>query len=204
MVAQALIRGQPHRHRLVTAVHRHQVDVEIEQQVRFGGALAEPHFLVVVGLAQHHHFGAVLGVEIVQPVGPVSLERPLADHPANLILGHAAMQRIGDNQVNVVNAIIGQRLQHHVKHPLAQVGALHLRQRQADVVDRDGDAHVGVELREERVGVFGMQQRVANRYVGIGQRRQAAAADRLPGSRAAAWPAGNHRRRKSGAAASGC
>ena len=72
--------------------------------------------------------------------------------------------------MNVVNAVIGQRLEHHVKHPLAQVGPLHLRQRQADVVDRDRDAHVGVELREQRVGVFRMQQRVANRYVGIGQR----------------------------------
>ena len=75
----------------------------------------------MVGLAQHHQLGAVLGVEVVQPLGPELLERALADHAANLVLGHAAMQRGGDNQMDVVDAVIGQRLEHDVEHPLAQI-----------------------------------------------------------------------------------
>ena len=33
VVLQAPVAGQPHRHRLVTAVHRHQVDVDVDDQV---------------------------------------------------------------------------------------------------------------------------------------------------------------------------
>ena len=110
----------------------------------------------MVGLAQHHQFGAVLGVEIVQAVGPVGFKRALSDHAANLVLGHPPMQRGGDDQVDIVHSVIGQGLEHHVEHPLAQVGALHWGQRQADVVDRDRHAHVGIELGEERIGILRM------------------------------------------------
>ena len=54
--------------------------------------------------------------------------------------------------MHVVDAVIGQRLQHLVEQPLANIGPAHVRERQADVVDRDRHAHVGVELREQRIG----------------------------------------------------
>ena len=122
----------------------------------------------MIGLAEHRQLGAILGIEVVQPVRPVLLERALADDAANLGFGHPAMQRGSDHEMHVVDAVVGQRLQHLVEHALANVGPAHLRQRQADVVDRDRHAHVGTELREQRVLVFGMEQGVANGLVGVG------------------------------------
>ena len=170
VMAQALIGREPDRDRLVTAVHRHQVDVQIDDQVGLRRAAREPDLFAMIGLAQHDDFGAVLGVEVVEPLGPELLEGALADHPANFTLRHAAMERGRDDQMNVVHAVIRERLQHRIEHPLAQIRAAHLRQRQADIVDRDRDAHVGIELREQRIGVERMEQGVTDRRVGIGQR----------------------------------
>ena len=97
MVAQALVGREPDRDRFVAAVHRNQVDVEIEQQVGLGRAPREPYLLAMIGLAEHRQLGAILGVEVVQPLGPELLERALAHHAANLGLGHPAMQRGRDD-----------------------------------------------------------------------------------------------------------
>ncbi len=170
VMAQALIGREANRHRLMPAVHRHQVDVQINDEVRFRRAPRQPDFFLMLGLAEHREFGAILSVEIVEPVGPVLLECALAHDASDLRLGHAAMKRSGDHQVDVVDAVIGQRLEHLIEQPLANVRPAHLRQRQAKVIDRDGDAHVGIELREERILIFRMEQGVANRLIGIGQR----------------------------------
>ena len=157
VMAQALVRREADRDRLVPAVHRHQVDVQVDEQVGVDGAPRQPHFLAVIGLAEHRELGAILGVEVVQPVRPVLLERALADYAADFRFRHPAMQRRRDHQVHVVDAVVGQRLQHLVEQALADIGPAHLRQRQADVVDRDRHAHVGTELREQRVLVLGME-----------------------------------------------
>src|SRR6202007_3186572 len=93
MVAQALVGREPDRDRFVTAVHRNKVDVEIEQQVGLSRAAREPYRLAMIGPAQHPNPGAILGIEVVQPLGPELLERALAYHAANPGLGHAAMER---------------------------------------------------------------------------------------------------------------
>ena len=169
-MAQALVGRESDGDRLVPAVHRHQVDVQINQQVGLRGAPRQPYFLAMLGLAEHRQLGAIFRVEVVQPIGPVLLEGALANDAADLRFGHAAMQRGRDHQVHIVNAIIGKRLQHLVEKALADVGPAHLRQREAEVVDRDRDAHIGTQLREQRVLVLGMQERVANGLVGVGQR----------------------------------
>ena len=172
VMPQALIRRESDRDRLVPAVHRHQVDVQINEQVRLGRAPRQPHFLAMIGLAEHRQLGAIFRVEVVEPVRPVLLERALANDAANLGLRHPPMQRRRDHEVHVVDAVVGQRLQHLVEQALADVGPAHLRQRQADVVDRDRHAHVGIELREQRVLILRMEQGVANRLVGVGERVQ--------------------------------
>ena len=172
VMPQALVRRESHRDRLVPAVHRHQVDVQIDEQVGLGGAPRQPYFLAMLGLAEHRQLGAIFRVEVVQPVRPILLERALANDAADFGFGHAAMQRRRDHQMHIVNAVIGKRLQHLVEQPLADVGPAHLRQRQTDVVNRDRHAHVGTQLREQRVLVLGMKERVANRLVGVGQRVQ--------------------------------
>ena len=74
--------------------------------------------------------------------------------------------------MHVVNSVIGKRLQHLVQKTLANIGPPHLRQRQTDVVDSDRHPHVRAQLREQRILVLGMEQGVANRLVGVGQRLQ--------------------------------
>src|SRR6266849_9120972 len=86
MVAQALVWREPDCDRFVPAVHRNQVDVDIDQQVRLGGAPREPYLLAVIGLAERHQLGAVFAVEIVKPFRPELFEGALADYPANLVL----------------------------------------------------------------------------------------------------------------------
>ena len=48
-------------------------------------------------------------------------------------------------------------------------GVRHRRQRQADVVDRDGDAHARHQLRVQRIGVERVVERVADRRARVGQ-----------------------------------
>jgi hypothetical protein len=48
-----------------------------------------------------------------------------------------------------------------------RVSGAHLRQRQADVVERDGELHAGEQLRGQRVLLVRVQQRVADRAVDV-------------------------------------
>ena len=52
VVAQAAVARQTGRHALVAPVHRHQVDVDIDEQVGFGGPPIDLDFLALIGLAQ--------------------------------------------------------------------------------------------------------------------------------------------------------
>ena len=89
--------------------------------------------------------------------------------------------------MHVVNAVVSERLQHLIEQAFADVGTAHLRQRQADVVDRDGHAHVGIELREQRIGVLRMEQRVTDGLCRDPAADPAAAADRSRACRPAAF-----------------
>ena len=46
----------------MSAVHWDEVEVYIKNEVGLGGAPREPHFLTVIGLAEHREFGAILAV----------------------------------------------------------------------------------------------------------------------------------------------
>ena len=67
VVLQALVAGEPDRDRLVAAVHRHQVDVHVDDQVGLGGPLRD---LDVLALRRSCRCAVrpsrVLGVEVVQ------------------------------------------------------------------------------------------------------------------------------------------
>src|SRR5229473_1544638 len=121
MVAQALVGRESDCDRFVPAVHRNQVDVEIDEQVRLGGAPREPYLLAMIGLAERHQLGTIFAVEVVKPFGPELLEGALADNPPNLVLGHPPMERSRDDDVNVVDAVVGQRLQERVEQTLANI-----------------------------------------------------------------------------------
>ena len=52
VVAQAPVAGEAGGHALVAAVHGHQVDVDVDQQVGLGGPPVDLHVLAVVGRAR--------------------------------------------------------------------------------------------------------------------------------------------------------
>ena len=84
--------------------------------------------------------------------------------------GHAAVNRGGDDDLDVVDAVVGEELEDDREHALAHVGPAHRRQRHRDVVDRDDDLHPGPQLRVQRVGAEGVVYRVADGGVDVLQR----------------------------------
>ena len=105
VVAQALVAGQAGGHALVAAVHGHQVDVHVDEQVAGGGPLVDLDVLALVGLAEVDEVVGVLGVVLGQEaVGGEGLVDPVAQGVAQLGLGHPAVQGQGGDEHHVVDA----------------------------------------------------------------------------------------------------
>jgi len=90
VVAQAAVAGQTSGHALVAAVHGHQVDVDVHEQVRGGGALVDLDVLALHRLPQMNEvvrvLGVVLGQQAVRREGVVD---PVAQRVAQFLFGHA-------------------------------------------------------------------------------------------------------------------
>ena len=169
VVAQAAVAGQARRHALVPAVHRNQVDVDVDQQVRGGGALVDLDLFALLGLAQVDQVGRVLRVVLGQKaVGCERVIDAVAQGVAQLLFGHAAVQGQGGDQHHVVHAGLGGHVQDGLDHHLADVGCLHRGQGQGHVVEADRQLHAGPQQGGKRVAVaLGMQQRVTDGPVGL-------------------------------------
>ena len=149
VVAQAAVAGQAGGGALVAAVHGHQVDVHVDEQVALGGPLGDLHLLALVGLAQERQVLGVLGVEVVEEaVGGEGVIDPVADGVAQLGLGHAPVQGQGGDEVDVVDARGRGHVQDGLDDALADVGPPHRGQGQGDVVEGDGQLHA----RRQQVG----------------------------------------------------
>ena len=91
---------------------------------------------------------------------------------AQLGFGHAAVQCQRRNDVHIINASFGGHIKHCFNDPLTNVGALHLRKRQADVVKGDGELHTWEQLLGQRILLDGVQQCMTNRAIYIFDRGQ--------------------------------
>ena len=111
----------------MAAVHRHEVDVGVHEQVGFHGSAAELDLLTLIGGPDEDDVVRVLGVEVAQPVRPEGAEDPFAHHPPDLALRHASVQRIGDDELDVVNAGLGRQGEHALDDELAGIGCAHRR-----------------------------------------------------------------------------
>ena len=160
VVAQAAVAGQAGGDALVTAVHGDQVDVDVDEQVRGGRPLVDLHLLALVGLADEEQVVGVFGVVLgQQAVGGEGVVDPVTEGVAQLVLGHAAVQSQCGNELDVVDAGLRRHVEHGLDHHLADVGRLHGRQRQRDVVEADGELHARPEQRRQRVAVaLGVEQ----------------------------------------------
>ena len=169
VVAQAAVAGQAGRHALVTAVHGDQVDVDVDQQIRGGGPLVDLHFLALFRLADEEEvvgvLGVVLGQQAVRGEGVVD---PVAQGVAQLVLRHAAVQGQRRHQLHVVDAGLGRHVEHGLDHHLADVGRLHGREWQRDVVEADRELHAGTQESGQGIAVaLGVEQGVADGAIGV-------------------------------------
>ena len=168
MVLEAPVAREPDRHRLVPAVHRHQVHVHVHDQIGLGGALADLHVLAVVGRADVSEGVAVLGVEVREVVRVEAAVHALADHPLDLRGVHPTVQRGGHDQLHVLDARPSRHLDHVLQDPLPDVRGRHGRKRDRDVVDRDRELHPGAQEVGQRLRVsHRMAQRMLDRAVHV-------------------------------------
>ena len=63
----------------------------------------------------------------------------------------------------------GEHLGEDFQHCLTNIRRRHRRQRKADVIHSNRDLHAGVKLREQRIAIVRMIERVANRRLTIRQ-----------------------------------
>ena len=129
-----------------------------------GTALVERFEVVLYGFGI---FLLVTGIQMLRSGGHMGDEEPGAirfakrfihECVAQLVLVHAAVQAERGDQVHIVDTGFSDKVEHCLDHSLAVVGALHLRQRQADIVERDGQLHTREQQRGQRVLVDRVQQ----------------------------------------------
>jgi hypothetical protein len=92
------------------------------------------------------------------------------------------VERGGDDDLDVVDAVVGEELEDDREHALAHVGRAHRRERERDVVDGDDDLHPGRSFAWSGSSPVGVVQRVADRGVDVLQRLERRA--RVDGARA--------------------
>ena len=173
MVLEGAIASQTDRDRLVAAVHRHEVHVDVDEQVRLGGALRDLDDLVLVGGADLRQLVLVLAIEVVEVLRPEGPIDALAHHPADLACGHPPVERGGDDDLDVLDALASRELDHLLEDALPDVGERHRRQGDRDVVHGDRELHPGLQQLRERLGVpERMQQRMTDRGVHVPDPRQ--------------------------------
>ena len=172
VMAQRPVAGQPGGHALVPAVHGHQVDVDVDQEVRGGGPLVDLDVLARFGLPEMDEVVGVLGVVLgEQAVGGEGVVDPVAQGVAQLVLGHAPVQGQGGDEHHVVDPGVGRHVEHGLDDHLADVRCLHRGERERDVVEADRQLHARVEQRRQRVAIADrVEQGVANGAVGIVER----------------------------------
>ena len=171
--------ARPGGRRLPPAVHGDEVDVDVDEQVGRGRPLVDLDLLALRRGAEELQVVGVLGVVLgQQSTGLEGVVDAVADGVAQLGLGHPAVQGERGDQLDVVDAGLGGEVEHGLDDPLADVGATHLGQRQADVVEGDRQPHAGEQQRRQRVLVDRVEQGVADGAVDVVDAPAAARAGR--------------------------
>ena len=111
----------------------------------------------------------ILTVVAVEPVGKVRVEDWLPNAPPDLERLHAAVERVGDHDLHVEHARPPEHVEQDCQDGLSEVGPLHHRQRQRNIVDRDRHFHPGMQLGAQRLGLQRIGQGVADRGFAVGQ-----------------------------------
>ena len=150
VVTDAAVAGQSDRHALVSAVHRHQVDVHVHDQIALGRAFIDLDLFALLGLADEREVRAILRVVVVERLRVERAVHPLPHRALQLRRRHTPVQRKRGDDLDVVHACARGGLEHVLHDAPADVRRLHLRQRQRDVVERDRQFHPGLQQRRPR------------------------------------------------------
>ena len=94
-----------------SVVHRHQVDVDIDDEVALAGPPVEPEVLTVPGLAETHQAVLFLGVMAVIAIGIVGLVDVLPHHAPHLPLRHLPMESLSCSRLP--SLLLQQQRQEH-------------------------------------------------------------------------------------------
>jgi hypothetical protein len=173
VVAEAAVRREAGGDALPAAVHGDRVDVDVDDQIAVGGALVDLEHLALGRGADDREVVVVLGVVLVEHAASVErVEDAIAQCVTQLVLVHPAVQTERGDDVHVVDACLGGHVEHRFHDALARVWPAHLRQRQADVVEGDGQLHAREQQRGQRILVVRVQQRMADGAIDVVERLQ--------------------------------
>src|ERR1051325_2325073 len=136
MDAQRLVIAESDSYRLVTAIHRYEVDIDVDQQIAFRATTIQYERFLMTRLADLDETVSPFGVVVVITIGVVLVKNSRPDHALHFPLGHLPVQGIGDDDVNVVDAVSREHVEHDLENRLTNIRRRHWRQRQTDVVDR--------------------------------------------------------------------
>jgi len=156
VVAYALVTRQPRRHRLMSPIHRDEVNVDINDEVTLRSAAVNNNALAEFRLAYFHHTLFVLGVVVIIALREEGVENFLAHHTFHFGVRHTAVQGVGDDEVDVVDARVREQLQDDFEDALPDVGRRHGGQGHRNVVDGDSNLHTGAEEGVEGVHLQGV------------------------------------------------
>ena len=92
MCLQCGVVAQSHTYRLAAAIHRHQVDIDVDQQVGFRRPPVDAHVLAVLGDAKLDHAAGRLGIVVVELVRIILPENAAAHGVPDLERLHAPME----------------------------------------------------------------------------------------------------------------
>ena len=127
--ADRAVRAEADRRGLRAALQRRAHEVHVDEQVGLGGAPVQRDGRAVRALADDDVAVRVLGVVVVQAVGPERGEGALADGVAQLGGGHPAVQRQRGDELDVLDAGAVRALHDLLDDLPADVGRAHRRQR---------------------------------------------------------------------------
>src|SRR6185436_19775565 len=78
-------------------------------------------------------------------------------------------ERVGDDDVDIIDAVAREHVQNDLEDRLANVRRGHRREWETDVVNCDGDAHARFELSKQRIATERVIQGVTNGSFAIGE-----------------------------------
>src|SRR5687768_11742855 len=99
----------------MTAVHGHEVNVAIYKQVTFGRPAIKHQWLFVPRFPDLDETFSPLSVMVVITVWVVLIENPRSDHALHFPFRHFPVQRISNDNVNIINAMACEHVQDNLR-----------------------------------------------------------------------------------------